>query len=352
MNNDATPVPAADLSEGQNPSASASNGITNSSNGIESALAGDPQGGGSPSASEPTPAQARATSQMKKRYEFINLVMANLDMLIYVELCIIYYMDCSFFRFVIRVLAQVMFLTPKPSFVPPMPKQRPYIGAIFGPNIICILLHIFTARSEAGEAMRGYLHGGIIIDLIGQKGPSSKIHLVLLDLLITALQSFMLAVHIEREKLRDVLLPKVVGALTEAVVAASQDHDAEERGVLRDAVMSNGDIELQPLSSARGQEDPLINERTEMGVDRERERLLAELAPREEAEEDDYPLDVFYSGTAIVGDFHVLQTLRSQWTDYGNSPSSGALQTIGFTAGFAAATADRRVAALRGSLSN
>ncbi|RDW67703.1 hypothetical protein BP6252_09099 [Coleophoma cylindrospora] len=350
MNNDATPVPAADLPEGQISSASASNGITSSSNGIESARAGEPQGGSSSSASQPTPAQARATSQMKKRYEFINLVMANLDMLIYVELCILYYMDCSFFRFVIRVLAQVMFLTPKPSFVPPMPKQRPYIGAIFGPNIICLLLHIFTARSEAGEAMRGYLHGGIIIDLIGQKGPSSKIHLVLLDLLVTALQSFMLAVHIEREKLRDVLLPKVVGALTEAVVAASQDHDAEERGVLRDAVTSNGDIELQPLSSTRGQEDPLINEHTEM--DQERERLLADLAPREEAEEDDYPLDVFYSGTAIVGDFHVLQTLRSQWTDYGNSASSGALQTIGFTAGFAAATADRRVAALRGSLSN
>lgn len=246
-----------------------------------------------------------------------------------------------------------MFLTPKPSFVPPMPKQRPYIGAIFGPNIICILLHIFTTRSEAVESMRGYLHGGVIIDLIGQKGPSSTIHLVLLDLLVTALQSFMLAVHIEREVLRDILLPKVVGASAETVVATLQDHDAEERGVLRDTVTSNGDIEMQPLSATRTRaEDGVTEEHVAREADEERARLLSEPTPREESEEDDYPLDVFYSGTAIVGDFHVLQTLRSQWADYGNSNSSAALQTIGFTAGFAAVTADRRVAALRGSLSN
>lgn len=41
----------------------------------------------------PAPAQSRATLQMKKKYEFIDNIMNNLDMLIYVELCILYYME-------------------------------------------------------------------------------------------------------------------------------------------------------------------------------------------------------------------------------------------------------------------
>ena len=84
--------------------------------------------------------------------------------------------------------------------------------------------------------MRGYLHGGVIIDLIGQKGPTSKFHLVLLDLLVLGLQCFMLAVHVERERLsavNDALTSTVPTAAMdvprEAVVSA-QNLDAEERG--------------------------------------------------------------------------------------------------------------------------
>ncbi|KAL3423559.1 DUF1746-domain-containing protein [Phlyctema vagabunda] len=292
----------------------------------------------------PAAAQARATLQMKKKYEFINGIMENLDMLIYVELC-------SFFRLLMRVLAQVMFLTPKPSFVPPMPKHRPYIGAIFGPNVICILLHVFTSRAEAGEAMRGYLHGGIIIDLIGQKGPTSTFHLVMLDLLVLAMQCFMLAVHVERERLKDALVPKPgtggvqAGAEAVPVVVSAQDQDAEERGVLRETVVAgdgtgSGDIEMQPLAStSREGEEEL-----------QRQRLLSDPALlQEHNEDDDYPLDVFYSGTAVVGDFHVLHTLRTQWDEYGQATAS-ALQTVGFSAEVAVASADRRIGAVRRNL--
>jgi len=125
----------------------------------------------------------------------------------------------------------MMFLTPKPNFIPPMPQHRPYIGAIFGPNIICLFLHLFTARSEAGEAMRGYLHGGVIIDLIGQKGPTSKFHLVVLDVLVLALQCFMLSVHVERERLAAIMSALVQGTPADqprVEAVASQDHDAEE----------------------------------------------------------------------------------------------------------------------------
>ena len=42
---------------------------------------------------EQTPAQKRLQAQTKKKHEFITGLMNNLDILIYVELCILYYME-------------------------------------------------------------------------------------------------------------------------------------------------------------------------------------------------------------------------------------------------------------------
>jgi hypothetical protein len=205
-----------------------------------------------------------------------------------------------------------------------------------------MLLHIFTARSEAGEAMRGYLHGGVIVDLIGQKGPTSKMHLVLLDLLIFGLQCFMLAVHVEKERLSALIAAYLSPATTatdqpRAAVVAAQDHDAEERGIMRDVVTDNGDIELQPLAPRNDGPSTIDTEGQERNE--ERERLLAEPLPREDDED---PLDTFWSGTAIVADFHVIQNLKRQWADYGNATES-AIQTMGFSAEFAAVAANRRL---------
>jgi hypothetical protein len=225
-----------------------------------------------------------------------------------------------------------------------MPKHRPYIGAIFGPNVICILLHIFTAQSEAGESMRGYLHGGVIIDLIGQKGPTSKFHLVVLDILVLLLQFFMLAVHVERERLSALVAtfssPIVTTGQPRVEAVSSQDHDAEERGVARVVVMTSGDIEMQSLApQLDGPSSSANNE--DADADYERERLLAEPPQRQDTEEDAI-LDAFWSGTAVVADFHILDTMRQQWRDYGNATSS-ALQNVGFAAEFGAVTANRRL---------
>lgn len=244
--------------------------------------------------------------------------------------------SCSFFRLLLRTINQLVFLTPKPAFLPPLPQHRPYVGAILLPNLICILLHIFTARSEAGEAMRGYLHGGVIIDLIGQKGPTSKIHLLLLDFLILGLQCFMLTVHVERERLKAALAAFLKPAATGESVAregiSTQDQDAEERGIRR-----IGRAEASQMPDF--QEGGSSNSRASLDV--ERARLLSEPTPQEEHEDDDYPLDIFWAGTAIVADFHILHTLRRQWADYG-SASASALQTVGFSAGFVTTSANRR----------
>jgi len=288
----------------------------------------------------------RIAAQTKRRAEFIHDIMFNLDILIYAELCVLYYMEyapctpgllyvcytntcsCSFFRFILRVLFQVMFLTPKPKFVPPTAKHRPYIGALIGGNIICTLLHIFTHRPEAGELTRGYLHGGIIIDFIGQKGPTSKIHLVIMDLLITALQCFMIAVHVEEKKLKEVLAVPKASVPPTTTGNMSQDHDAEERGITRNAGTTSEDIELQELPRSRTENGAQV-----MRNDDEQAQLLSDAGGRAGEDAVDGPLDLYYSGNVIVGEFHVLHTLRGQWEDY-DSATTTALHTVGTSAGY------------------
>jgi hypothetical protein len=296
----------------------------------------------------------RFAAQTKRRAEFIHDIMFNLDILIYAELCVLYYMEyalctygllyisytnvcsCSFFRLLLRVLFQVMFLTPKPKFVPPTAKHRPYLGALIGGNIICTLLHIFTHRPEAGELTRDYLHGGIIIDFIGQKGPTSKIHLVVVDLLITALQCFMLAVHVEETRLKEVLAaPESVPLTTTGNM--SQDHDAEERGITRDAGTASENIELRELPRSRTEEEAQVTLN-----DDERAQLHSDAAGRADEDTVDGPLDLYYSGNVIVGEFHVLHTLRGQWEDY-DSATTTALHTVGTSAGYHFARVNHRL---------
>jgi len=272
--------------------------------------------------------KARRLAQNQKREEFVRDILMKLDFLIYAELCILYYLDCSFVRLLMRTLAQVVFLTPKPPYLPPVPAQRPYIGAFVGTNTICILFHLFTSLPQAGEITRGYLHGGLILDFIGQKASDSRLRLVLMDLLIMGLQCFMLAVEIERLRLKDILSQannSNSDDQTRTTQTNQQDHDAEERGVMGDSIDESGDIEMQSMRHPRGVEDD---------EDDEHNQLLAEPRETEDVVDNNrHALDVFFSGQAIVGDFHVLHTLRMQWNEYNNM-------------------IDRRAAALASSSSN
>jgi hypothetical protein len=237
-----------------------------------------------------------------------------------------------------------MFLTPKPAFVPPpATKHRPYIGAIFGPNFVCMLLHIFTRLPSAGESTRGHMHGGIIIDFIGQKPPSSKVQLLAMDVLVAFLQCFMLAVHVEGERLKAVIAAPATSTMTEAATAATnpgQDIDAEERGLTRDAGMTAEDIEMQTLRPSTT-EEVSHNEEEHHG-------LLEETSEETEGEG---PLDVFYSGNAVISDFHLIHTLRTQWEHYDNTAGTeNTIQSVGATAGYSLARMNlqlRRMQTLR-----
>lgn len=215
-----------------------------------------------------------------------------------------------------RTLAQVVFLTPKPPYLPPMPAHRPYIGALIGTNAICIIFHLFTSPPTAGELTRGYLHGGLILDFIGQKATNSKVQLVLMDLLIMALQCFMLAVEIERLRLKNILSQAVApSSEPQAAQVTEQDHDAEERGVIGNNIDESGDIEMQSMQPSRNT------------LDEEREQLLAEPQGIEDTMDNRHPLDTFFSGQAIVGEFHVLHTLQTQWDQYSDAIDRAAART-------------------------
>jgi hypothetical protein len=78
MNNDSTPT---DLPTSENPTTSTAEAATDS---VESTQTRQ---------DEENPVQKRAQAQIRKKFDFITSLMNNLDILIYAELSIIYYME-------------------------------------------------------------------------------------------------------------------------------------------------------------------------------------------------------------------------------------------------------------------
>jgi len=189
---------------------------------------------------------------------------------------------------------------------------------------------VIFALPQASEATRGYLHGGVIIDFIGQKPPTWRLALISLDLVIWGVQCLMLAVHQEREKLRKLVLPSlqtVPGTETTAETS-TQDYDAEERGVLRDNTEltdNNDEIELEPLTGrASGDETRMGASYAQVTVDL---------------------VDVLWSGNAVLANFHIVHAVRTVGNDV-QGAAAYSLQSIGYTASLAAAIAAERRARL------
>ncbi|KAI1124955.1 DUF1746-domain-containing protein [Nemania abortiva] len=294
----------------------------------------------SPSLSPP------AKEGLAKKLQFLMHLSLNLDTLAYAELCILYYMDCSFFRLLIRWMAQTLFVSPKTEdTVLIVPNY--HVSAIVAPNLLCMFLHLISPPPEAGEASRGYLHGGILVDFIGQKAPSSRFTLILLDVVVLAIQCFMITVNIEKERIRNVIRPPRVNrnsGIALAVPTTSQDHDSEERGVFRDAPEIDGinetdSVEMRPLRSPDSGDgsnsEPAGGEGT---------RLLRQSGVQGTSQFEGLA-DVLRSGNAVIGNFHIPQSLRTAWHSRENTPESAAaytLQNVGYNATLAALAAQRR----------
>ncbi|EAA36213.2 hypothetical protein GE21DRAFT_868 [Neurospora crassa] len=287
---------------------------------------------------------------LKKKLQFMSHLQRNLDMIYFAYLCTLYYMECSFLRLFVRIIPHFMFITPKEGPVL-LPAERPHVFAILGPNLICILAHIISAPPVAGEATRGYLHGGVIVDFVGQKPPTTRLGPLFFDAVILAIQCLMLAIHTEREKLRKVVNPSLqplwagpgqVGQQTGASGSdgvrqpeTSQTLDAEERGVNREDEMALGDGEGTET-------DRLVAEsRGGQGQDDE-QRLGSNYSPASAGID---LFDVMRSGNASVGSFHPVHAIRTVGNDY-QTAAAYTVQSIGFHA--AAVAGNRGVRGIAG----
>lgn len=241
------------------------------------------------------------------------------------------------FRFLLRALGQYLYLSPKDeSFPVALTATRVHVLLVAVPNIICMLFHLFTALPVGLEDQRGYQHGGLVIDFIGQKPSTSRIYYLLADIFLLVLQCIMLTIHTEREQMRVTL--KTFRPLAEdvALQAAAgrtiRELDEEERGVsaLMDEEAGDEAVEVEMR---------LLNQDTDAGN---------EAGPSNSNRNDDtdnttHLFNVMTSGNGVLGPYHVLHTIRHTVMDVRRT-AAHSLTSMGYNATFAAirANAQRR----------
>ncbi|KAL9014923.1 MAG: hypothetical protein Q9173_000428 [Seirophora scorigena] len=271
--------------------------------------------------------------QKKYKTQFLDHLIRQLDIVIYCELSILYYMDCSLLTFVIRALHHWIYFTPKPHPMPPLfAWNRSHVVMIFALNIIFICAHAISIPPTAGEAVREYLHGGLLMYFVGQRSPVSRVSLVGYDLVVLALQLVMLGITAEKKTLDAAVGVSANGG--ERTVEEAQDHDSEERGVRRSEEGTEG-IELIELSPLR----PLSEGRTGGEEDRERSDVLGST---EGSTSREHPGDAFYSGQYIVANVNLVDTMRSHWRQ-SQPVSTGTSSDNSMGAAAAAQLASRRL---------
>ncbi|PFH60062.1 hypothetical protein XA68_11511 [Ophiocordyceps unilateralis] len=279
---------------------------------------------------------------LAKKLSFLTHLLKSLDTVVIAELSGLYYMECSLFRFLIRSAGHFMYLTPKDEAFPIyMPATLMHVLFIFIPNIFCIISHLVSPLPVGPDYHRGYQHGGLIVDFVGQKPPAYRLYYCLTDLVILAIQCLMLAVHTERENLRAALqtFNPVLPVAEQPTTVSREELDAEERGVaINTSVIISDDssgFELQPMRRSR-------DEAAQRSDD------TAPLLPVASGGSSPVtPLsDVMASGNAIIGQYHVLQSLRSASMGLERT-AAHSLQTISYGATMAALQARQRGASAR-----
>ena len=142
------------------------------------------------------------------------------------------------------------------------------------------------------------------MDFIGEKGPTSKLHLVLLDLLVLGLQVLNLGILLTMRKAKEASEPATSAART----APSQTLDFEERGQ-HQSDHRPVDIELQDLNPSAAQGETSYDDADN---ERERDSLLATATPTSDA----HLFDAFNSGEIVIGDLNIAAIVRDQFLNY------------------------------------
>ncbi|KAG6157293.1 hypothetical protein E4U37_007519 [Claviceps purpurea] len=289
-----------------------------------------------------------------KKLSYVTHLLKSLDLLVFAELSGLYYMECSMFRFLLRAVGQYMYLTPKDESFPfLMPAGRVHVLLVVVPNLICMLLHLFTSLPRGPDFHRGYQHGGLIIDFVGQQPATYRIYYLIADLAILVLQCLMLTVHTQREQLRVLLktfrpiLPELSGDMQATAIAARslQDLDAEERGVL----LHGQDVTTPAANLTTMEEGGGVAMRHAGGsleaVEGDHNGEAGSLLQRSTSEEcPRAPLsDIINSGNAVLGNYCIIQSVVSAAGDFERT-AAHSLRTISYEATLATLQARRRAA--------
>ncbi|RDA93141.1 hypothetical protein CP533_4090 [Ophiocordyceps camponoti-saundersi (nom. inval.)] len=265
---------------------------------------------------------------LAKKLAFLTNLLKTLDTVVVAELSGLYYMECSLFRLALRCVGHFMYLSPKDESFPIfMPATIVHVLFIFIPNIICIILHLFGTLPLGPDYNRGYQHGGTVIDFIGHTTPIYRSYYCLIDFIILFIQCLMLAVHTEREHLRAALktFRPMLPAVEELTTISSEHLDAEEQ------------VETRPTPAVVSHDD----------ADIEMQLLTPSLPDASAGNSPRVPLsDVMASGTAVIGDYDIFQSLLSASMGLERT-AAHSLQTISYGATLAALRARRRGAAPR-----
>ncbi|KAH3972445.1 hypothetical protein HBI56_001150 [Parastagonospora nodorum] len=256
----------------------------------------------------------RRLDAKRKRIRMLNELLRELDLVVYMQLITLYHFDCSFFWLAVKALIHGTLLTPTsdPIGERPPDEPKPFLPLILFSFCVNFVLHQLYPAPSAGEDTRDYLHGGLMIDFIGQQGPTSKWKLGALDLCILFLQLIMVSVHVKRRELKKKLAKLSAGgtpsttddverptpdASNEAADATAREHaareqnaDDEERGVLR-RTDTLSDIGIDP-----DEEDALLSSSSDAG--------------QPDA------LDILTSGQCAIGDFSLIDTLVQENKNY------------------------------------
>lgn len=133
----------------------------------------------------------------KRKKFFLGELRQTVYMAGYVILLIIYLRDISMLRLVLRAgLHQVVSDPYSPyrfanTVVPDKQKRattRFLLMNVLGLNVFCIMVHLVFGVYSLSLSMDNYLHGGLSVQFIGERLPSSRLELVALDLLVFAIQ--------------------------------------------------------------------------------------------------------------------------------------------------------------------
>lgn len=175
---------------------------------------------------------ARSLSAKTTRNDHLEALLRSLDSAVFAFLGIVYCCDNLTPLLLLRAACQTLYT------------RSTKISPTTVANLICITTHILLDRPEGSKASRGYLHGGLICDFVGELGPISRTRLLVLDALVFGLQLAYVAISHELQELKD----------PETETTLPQDIEAEEAGVRREEqslpnanIDDSSGIEMQPM---------------------------------------------------------------------------------------------------------